>query len=187
MAALLQNASIFRGRKYAKGLQGDRLPLSAVWAGYALLRALLILAQRKNIVIMTPVTIRILVVDDSTIFREGLRPLLEAHHDWEVCGEAVDGIDGIRKNRLLKPHLVIMDLSMPGMSGIEAAAEILKEFPKIPILLLTLYLTPQLTNEARKVGIRATLPKTASDRLVGGIDALLRGEEFNGPIVGQAG
>jgi len=124
------------------------------------------------------VVIRILIVDDSAIFREGLRAMLAAHTDWEVCGEAMDGVEGVQKNRLLKPHLIIMDLSMPQMSGIEAAAEILKEFPKVPILLLTLYLTPQLTQEARKVGIRATLSKTATNHLVGGIDAVLRNEEF---------
>ena len=122
--------------------------------------------------------IRILIVDDSAIFREGLRAMLEAQTDWEVCGEAMNGVEGVQKNRLLKPHLIIMDLSMPQMSGIEAAAEILKEFPKVPILLLTLYLTPQLTQEARKVGIRATLSKTATNHLVGGIDAVLRDAVF---------
>ncbi len=127
---------------------------------------------------MRLVVIRILIVDDSAIFREGLRAMLEAHADWEVCGEAMNGVEGVQKNRLLKPHLIIMDLSMPQMSGIEAAAEILKEFPKVPILLLTLYLTPQLTQEARKVGIRATLSKTATNHLVGGIDAVLHDEEL---------
>lgn len=122
--------------------------------------------------------IQILIVDDSAIFREGLRVLLEAHVDWEVCGEAVGGMEGVQKNRLLKPHLVIMDLSMPRMSGIEAAAEILKEFPKVPILLLTLYVTRQLTQEAHKLGIRATLSKTATHHLFGSIEAILRGEEF---------
>lgn len=131
---------------------------------------------------MKLVTIRILIVDDSAIFREGLRPLLEAHADWEVCGEAVNGEDGVHKNRLLKPHFIIMDLSMPRMSGIEAATEILREFPNVPILLLTLYLTSQLTQEARKIGIRGILSKTASDHLVSGIDALLRGEEFDSQV-----
>ena len=122
--------------------------------------------------------IRILVVDDSMIFREGLRLLIESHVDWEVCGEALDGMEGVQKNRLLQPNLIIMDLSMPRMSGIEAAAEILKEFPKVPILLLTLYVTAQLAQEARNVGIRGTLSKTAIDPLVGHIERVLRGEEF---------
>lgn len=127
--------------------------------------------------------IRILVVDDSTIFRDGLRLLIESRVNWEVCGEAVDGLEGVQKNRLLKPHLIIMDLSMPRMSGIEAAVEILKEFPKVPILLLTLYLTRQLAEEARNVGIRATLSKTATHQLADGIDATLRGEEFTIPTI----
>jgi DNA-binding NarL/FixJ family response regulator len=100
---------------------------------------------------MTLVAIRILIVDDSAIFREGLRAMLEAHTDWEVCGEAMDGVEGVQKNRLLKPHLIIMDLSMPQMSGIDAAIEILKEFPKVPILLLTLYLPPSSPRKPAKL------------------------------------
>jgi DNA-binding NarL/FixJ family response regulator len=122
--------------------------------------------------------IRILIVDDSPIFREDLRELLGAHADWEVCGEALDGLDGVQKNRLLKPDLIIMDLSMPHMSGLEATTEILKDSPKVPILLLTLYLTPQIAGEARNAGIRVTLSKTASSHIIGGIDAVLRDEEF---------
>jgi DNA-binding NarL/FixJ family response regulator len=122
--------------------------------------------------------IRILIVDNSAVFRESLRELLAAHADWEVCGEAVDGLEGIQMNRLLKPDLIIMDLSMPHMSGIEATTEILKDFPKVPILLLTLYLTPEITLEARKAGIRATLSKAAANHLVGSIDAVLRAKEF---------
>jgi DNA-binding NarL/FixJ family response regulator len=85
-------------------------------------------------------------------------------------------MEGVEKNRLLKPHVIIMDQSMPRMSGIEAAQEILKESPKVSILLLTLYLTKQLTEEAYKVGIRATFSKTATGNLLDGIDALLRDE-----------
>jgi DNA-binding NarL/FixJ family response regulator len=125
--------------------------------------------------------VRILIVDDSAIFREGLRNVLEAHDDWEVCGEAADGAEGIKKNRLLAPDVVIIDMSMPHMTGIEAAREILKDFPRIPVLLLTLYLTSQLATEARNRGIRATLSKTAMHHLVGDIEALLRGEEFAAP------
>ena len=58
-------------------------------------------------------SIRILIVDDSAAFRKGLRELLEEHADWEVCGEAVDGVEGVEKNRLLKPHVIIMDRRCP--------------------------------------------------------------------------
>lgn len=108
--------------------------------------------------------------------------MLEAHTDWEVCGEAVDGSEGVQKNRALTPHLIVMDMSMPCMTGIEAASEILKEFPTVPIVMLTLFGTPELIHEAHKIGIRGTLSKIAVDNLVGGIEAILHGEEFPGSI-----
>lgn len=107
--------------------------------------------------------------------------MLERHADWEVCGEAVDGVEAIQKNRQLSPHLIIMDLSMPRMSGLEAASEILKESPKIPILMLTLYATRVFVEQAHHAGIRGALSKTAIHRLTDGIEALLHGEEFTFP------
>lgn len=124
--------------------------------------------------------IQILIVDDSALFRQGLRGMLEANLDWEVCGEAVNGLEAIQKNRLLTPHLIIMDFSMPRMTGIEAATEILRESPHVAILLLTLFVSHQLVEDARNSGIRATLDKTAMHCLASGIHAVLRGEEFPG-------
>ena len=127
---------------------------------------------------MIAMAIRILIVDDSAIFREGLRTMLEDHVDWQVCGEAVNGLEAVKKNRLLAPQLIVMDLSMPYMTGIEAAHAILKEFPKVPILLLTLYLTHPLAEQARDLGIRATLSKTDMQHLVCEIEAVLRNEKL---------
>jgi len=110
--------------------------------------------------------------------------MLEAHDGWEVY-EAVDGADGIKKNRALTPHLIIMDMSLPGMTGLQAAAVILKEFPKTPIVLLTLYFESEFAEEARKVGIRAMLSKAKMSGFVGGLDAILRGEEFVVPAIEQ--
>ena len=103
--------------------------------------------------------LKILIVDDSAVFRQGLRTLLESRVDWEICGEAADGMEGIDKARELIPNLILMDFSMPRMTGLESAAAILKEFPKVPIVLLTLYVTKQLAQAARNVGIRATVAK----------------------------
>jgi DNA-binding NarL/FixJ family response regulator len=121
---------------------------------------------------------RILIVDDSAMFRRGLRDAIEVNREWEVCGEAVDGQEAVEKTRLLTPQLIVMDLSMPRMAGIEAASEILKEFPKVPILLLTLHFTNQLAEAAHAAGIRAVMSKAAMDHLADGIHALLRGESF---------
>jgi YesN/AraC family two-component response regulator len=88
-----------------------------------------------------PMSIRILVVDDNTPIRNGLRLLLENHPDWEVCGEAANGIEAIEKYRQLRPDLLVVDVSMPLMNGFDASLEILKLSPKILILLYTSYLT----------------------------------------------
>lgn len=123
----------------------------------------------------------ILIVDDSAIFRAGLRTIIEARDNWAVCGEAGDGFDAVYQARQLIPDLIIMDLSMPRMSGMQAAGEILTEFPKTPILLLTLYGTSQLSEQARDIGIRAMMSKTAMGDLEDTMAALLRGEIFAAP------
>ena len=130
---------------------------------------------------MKHMAIRILIVDDSAVFRQGLRTMLEPRVDWEICGEAADGLEGIEQNRLLIPNLILMDLSMPRMTGLESAAAILKEFPKVPIVLLTLYVTKQLAQAARNAGIRATISKTRMHDLAGGIDEALYGERLAPP------
>ena len=104
--------------------------------------------------------------------------MLEDHVDWQVCGEANNGVEAVKKNRLLAPQLIVMDLSMPYMTGIEAAQAILKECPKVPILLLTLYLSHHLSEKARDLGIRATLSKTDMQHLVCEIEAVLSGEKL---------
>jgi len=126
-------------------------------------------------------SVRILVVDDNAIIRDGLRLLLDDHIDWEVCGEAADGIEAIEKYRQLKPDLVVIDVSMPRMNGLDASIEILKLSPEIRILLYTSYLTSQLREVAHKAGIRGTISKDAMHLVVVGLEALLRGEEFSGP------
>jgi DNA-binding NarL/FixJ family response regulator len=126
-------------------------------------------------------TIRILVVDDNATVRDGLRRLLENHVDWEVCGEAVNGIEAIQRYRQLGPDLMVVDVSMPVMNGLDASREILKLFPGTLILLYTSYLTRQLTEDAHKAGIRATVSKDTMHLVVIGLEALLRGEDFSGP------
>lgn len=125
--------------------------------------------------------VRILIVDDNAPIRTAIRFVLESHVDWEVCGEAVNGIEAVEKYRKLRPDLMIVDVSMPVMNGLDASLEILKLSPEILILLYTSYLTPQLVEVAYKSGIRGTVSKDAMHLVVLGLEALLRGEEFSGP------
>jgi DNA-binding NarL/FixJ family response regulator len=128
-----------------------------------------------------PMTVRILIVDDSATIRDSLRLLLREHADWEVCGEAADGIEAIEKYRHLRPDVLVVDVSMPRMNGLDASREILKLCPKILILLYTSYLTAQLIDIAHQAGIRGTVSKDSMYLVVFGLEALLRGEEFSGP------
>src|SRR5260370_32901049 len=80
---------------------------------------------------------RILVADDHPIFRFGLRSFLGSHESWEVCGEAADGKEAIEKCRQLKPDLLILDICMPRLNGVDAARQILKDNPAPRILVLT--------------------------------------------------
>lgn len=126
-------------------------------------------------------SVRILVVDDNAKVRDGVRLLLQDHANWEVCGEAVDGIDAIEKYLQLRPDLSIVDVSMPRMNGLDASLEVLKLAPNALILLYTSYLTSQLIEIAHKAGIRATVSKDTMNLLVVGVETLLRGEEFRSP------
>ena len=80
---------------------------------------------------------RILVVDDHEAVRRGIRTLLSARADWRVCGEAVDGLDAVQKARALRPNLVLMDISMPRMNGLDAALILRKEFPESPVVIVS--------------------------------------------------
>jgi DNA-binding NarL/FixJ family response regulator len=80
--------------------------------------------------------LRILIVDDQARVRDGVRSLLSSATDWMVCGEAVDGLEAIEKANELRPNLIIMDISMPRMSGVEATQVILREVPDAKVLIL---------------------------------------------------
>jgi DNA-binding NarL/FixJ family response regulator len=121
--------------------------------------------------------VRLLIVDDHAEVRKALCRLVTAEN-WHVCGEAGDGVEAIDAARRLKPDLIIMDLFMPGMTGIQAADQIRREFPTMLIMLVTT-LDASIEEAARKVGIRGTVSKMATEKIVPGIQAMLRGEEFH--------
>ena len=122
--------------------------------------------------------VRILVADDNPAVRRCLRGLLNHHADWLVCDEASNGKEAVERFRRGKPDLIVLDFQMPEMNGLEAARHIVDLSPQTPILMVTIHLSKQLTEEARKVGIRGTCAKTDIRSVVDAVGALLRAETY---------
>ena len=122
---------------------------------------------------------RILIADDHEVMRRGVRGLVESHEEWSVCGEALEGNEAVSKTRELRPDLLILDISMPGMSGIEAALQILKEDPMAKIIFFTMHDSPQIMREIANVGARGYVAKArAGNDLVDAVRAVLSGKTF---------
>lgn len=122
--------------------------------------------------------IRILVADDNPAVRRYLRGLLEQHEGWKVSDEVNDGAEAVRRFESRHHDLIVLDFQMPEMNGLEAARQINQVSPTTPILLVTLYLSKQLSIEAQKVGIRGTCAKTNISSVMEAVSALLREETY---------
>ena len=123
--------------------------------------------------------IRLLLADDHAVVRSGLRLLLEAQPDMAIVGEAENGADAIRRATELAPDVVLMDVEMPGMNGIEATRRIRAEAPATAVLALTMYEDDQYFFEMLRAGAAGYVPKRAApDELVSAIRAVSRGEVF---------
>lgn len=125
---------------------------------------------------------RILVVDDHEIVREGLRShLAKSRPEWDICGEATDGEQAIQFARELKPDILILDITMPRMSGLEASARMRKLGLTIPVLIFTTHDSPRLATEVRQAGAQGYVLKSQAVRhLVQAIDTILAGGTFFG-------
>lgn len=131
--------------------------------------------------------IKILIVDDHSILREGIRVLLEGCGGMEVVGEAADGKEAIEKSRKLEPDLVLMDIAMPGLGGLEAMLEIRKTCPKTRVLVLTQYDNKEYIYRFLKAGASGyVLKKAVSGELISAIRAVHRGSSFLSPDVAPA-
>lgn len=117
--------------------------------------------------------LRILIVDDSEITRRILRTILHSRH-WTVCGEAENGMSGVGKFHELKPDLVLLDLSMPDINGIEAAKQMSASDPSVPLILFTILEVDGIERVAREAGIRAIVPKTEAWTLIGSIESVVK-------------
>lgn len=123
--------------------------------------------------------IRLLLVDDHAILREGLRALLSYYPDVEVVGEAGDGLEAIAAVEKLMPDVILMDIAMPGMNGLEATRRIREEHPKAHILVLTQYDDQRYVIPFLKAGVSGYVVKRALGRdLIDAVRAVARGESF---------
>ncbi len=123
---------------------------------------------------------RILIVDDHEIFRKGLRSILESRTELEICGEATNGIEAVDKARAIRPDVVLMDISMPYLDGLQATRQIRRDVPGSQILLLSQHDSPHMLAAALKAGASAYVTKSqVSQCLVEALNAVIRREPFS--------
>lgn len=111
--------------------------------------------------------IRVLLVDDHELVRKGIKALFNGSSDWHICGEAANGKEAVEKAVNLNPDLILMDISMPVMNGIEATKQIRKLRPHAKIVMLTMHDSPQIAAQTKQAGADACLVKS------GGVEELL--------------
>jgi DNA-binding NarL/FixJ family response regulator len=122
---------------------------------------------------------RILVADDHEVVRKGLIAMLQAQPEWQVCGEAEEGRDAVDKAQTLKPDVIILDIGMPNLNGLEATRQILKVNPQARVLILTLHDSDQVVREVLNAGARGFLLKSDAARdLVAAVEALRRDKTY---------
>jgi two-component system, NarL family, response regulator NreC len=131
--------------------------------------------------------INVLIADDHALFREGIRALLSSYDDIEVVGEAADGKEAVEQAGTRSPDIVLMDVAMPGLGGLEATFEIKKLFPDVKILVLTQYDNPEYLYRFLKAGVSGyVLKRAAGTELVAAIRAVHQKGTFLHPDVAPA-
>jgi DNA-binding NarL/FixJ family response regulator len=130
--------------------------------------------------------LRILVADDHEIVRRGLCAMLAAHEGWEVCGEAADGMEAVRKTAELKPDIVVIDIGMPNLNGLGATQQILRANPDQKVIVLTVTDVEHVIEEALRVGARGFVLKSDTARdLVAAVESLQRDKAYFTPRVSE--
>jgi len=131
-------------------------------------------------------SMRVLLADDHTLVRAGLRKLLESMPDIQVVGEVGDGLALLTLAAELQPHLVLMDIAMPGLNGLEATARLVKSMPDVRVMILSMHQNEEYVRRALRHGAAAYLLKdSAPMELELAITAVLRGETYLSPVVSK--
>ena len=129
---------------------------------------------------------RVMLADDHAVVRRGLRTLIEGVSGWEVCAEASDGNECVALASETRPDILIMDLSMPGLGGVDATIQIRKLLPQIEVLILTMHESDRLAGQALRAGARGYLLKGESeDKLMEALEALSRHQPYFSPSVSE--
>jgi DNA-binding NarL/FixJ family response regulator len=122
---------------------------------------------------------RILIADDHAMLRKGLRTVLEPHPGWEICGEATTGLEALELTKTLEPDLIVLDVSMPVLNGLEVAHRISLSKPGTKILLFTMHNSPHFAKEVQKTGAHGYVCKSSGEQvLIQAIESLLEGASF---------
>jgi DNA-binding NarL/FixJ family response regulator len=130
--------------------------------------------------------IRIFIADDHDIVRRGVRPLIESEWGWELCGEAADGRTAVEKVLKLKPNIVILDVNMPELGGVETTRQIKRELPETHVLVFTGSESEALVHQLFSAGARGfVLKNEASESLIPAIKALCAGEPYFGSRISR--
>ena len=124
-------------------------------------------------------SLRIVVVDDHAVVRRGVRALLESQPGWEVSAEATTGREAVEVAKRLQPDVVIMDLSLPELNGLDATRQILKESPRTEVLVLTMHHSEELARDVLHAGARGYILKSDADEsLIAAVDSLRQHRPF---------
>ena len=130
--------------------------------------------------------IRVMLVDDHSVVRAGLRLLLESEGDIAVVGEATDGMEAVSKAKEIVPDVIVMDITMPKLNGLEAARQIRRDNEKVAILFLTMHQNEEYFFQALKVGGSGYIPKSAEDvDVLNAVRAVAEGQTYIHPSVAQ--
>jgi DNA-binding NarL/FixJ family response regulator len=122
---------------------------------------------------------RILIADDHAMMRRGLRTVIESHDGWAVCGESTNGLEALEQTKELKPDLVVLDVSMPILNGLEVAHRVSRSMPEVKILLFTMHNSPQFAKDVTKTGAHGYVCKSSGEEvLTHAMESILHGETF---------